>query len=53
MAKTTYVTTSAMPKRPDAEGQKSRALSTAAPPCPRNVAGQNRRGTGNKGMYGK
>lgn len=50
MAKTVHVTTSSMPKR---AGVTPRALAAAAPPLPRNVAGQNRRGTGNKGMFGK
>lgn len=48
--KSVHVVTSTMPKR---AGQTPRALAAAAPPCPRNITGQNRRGTGNKGMYGK
>lgn len=45
-SKTTHVTTSAMPKKASAEGEKSRLLTTAPVRLGRNVSGQSRKGLG-------
>ena len=51
MAKSVNVNTSSNPKKPGREGQQSYRVTTQPIRLPRDPAGQNRRGTGNKGAY--
>lgn len=54
MASGNYVTPKTLPPTaPGKGGANNSRLSTGAPNLPRNVAGQNRKGTGSKGAFGR
>lgn len=54
MAKSsTYVNTSSNPKAADRAGMRSGRITTQPVRAERNIAGQNRRGAGNKGAFGR